>query len=1010
MKEERLLEAIVDKGGSLVDPYRNFIAVSRYSRWDEEKGRRETWTETVDRYVTFMYEHLEDKYDLKLDLDTLQEIKDAITDHKVMPSMRALMTAGPALERENLAGYNCSFIAVDSPRAFDEALYVLMNGTGLGFSVTQEDVNKLPIIDDEFHQSDTTIVVADSKLGWAKALKELIAMLYTGQVPFINTDKVRPQGARLKTFGGRASGPGPLRDVMDYFIRTFKKAAGRKLSTLECHDLMCKIAEIVVVGGVRRAALISLSDLGDHKLAKAKVGEWWNGQGQRALANNSAIYTEKPDVETFLTEWTNLIESKSGERGIFNLDSIRKHIDKTGRRDSSKVQGVNPCVSADTMVFTSDGPRRISDLEGKPFTAVVNGQKFEAPYGSFVTGEHDLYRLTTVEGYELKITSNHQILTASGDWVEAGDLLEGDQVVIHNHRDFSSWSGGGSEQEGYLMGLFVGDGNFSGSRGHLKVWDEAGVESVKSAALEAAEQLPHRSDWSGWNSASTRPYAQMSIGKLPNKFGLTCTADKHDIAQLEETSSDFHIGFIRGMFDSDGHVEGYANDKGFSVRLSQSNIELLKSVQRMLLRLGIKSTIALNHLAGNRSLPDGKGGYADFYCKDSYSLIVGADSAKRFVDIIGFANAEKMGKCIRHFDGRKRFYHKPFIATVKSFEFIGSETVWDTTVDQVHAFDANGLYVHNCGEIALRPNGLCNLTEVVVEPNDTIEDVKSKIRLATILGTYQSTLTNFKYLRKSWRENAEEERLLGVSLTGQFGNTFFNGSEGLDKLAVALDELRAYAIEVNKEWAAKLGINPSVAITTVKPSGTVSQLVKSSSGMHPWHSEYYLRSVRNSNNDPVTAFLKDAGIPNEPCVMRPQDTTVFFYPTAAPQGAITRKDLGAIEHLEIWRVYRNHWTEHNPSVTISVSEEEWVDVAAWVYKNWEDVAGISFLPTSDHVYKQAPYQDITQEEYEAWLERMPTEVHWSLLSHYEIEDNTESSQTLACVSDTGCDIVGSAKE
>jgi len=651
MKEERLLETIVDEGGSLVDPYRNFIAVSRYARWDEEKGRRETWTETVDRYVTFMDTHLVQKYDFDMSLDDIRDIRSAITNHQVMPSMRALMTAGPALERENLAGYNCSFIAVDSPRAFDEALYVLMNGTGLGFSVTQEEVNKLPVVDDEFFQSDTTIVVADSKLGWAKALKELVAMLYTGQVPFINTDKVRPQGARLRTFGGRASGPEPLRDVMDYFIRTFKKAAGRKLTTLECHDLMCKIAEIVVVGGVRRAALISLSDLGDHKLAKAKVGEWWNGQGQRALANNSAIYTEKPDVETFLTEWTNLIESKSGERGIFNLDSIRKHIDKTGRRDSSKVQGVNPC-----------------------------------------------------------------------------------------------------------------------------------------------------------------------------------------------------------------------------------------------------------------------------------------------------------------------------------------------------------------GEIALRPNGLCNLTEVVVEPNDTVEDIKEKIRLATILGTYQSTLTNFKYLRKSWRENAEEERLLGVSLTGQFGNTFFNGSEGLDKLSDALDELRAYAIEVNKEWAAKLGINASVAITTVKPSGTVSQLVKSSSGMHPWHSEYYLRSVRNSNNDPVTTFLKDAGIPNEPCVMRPQDTTVFFYPTAAPKGAITRKDLGAIEHLEIWRVYRNHWTEHNPSVTISVRDEEWVDVAAWVYKNWEDVAGISFLPTSDHVYKQAPYQDIVEEEYEAWLERMPKEVHWSLLAHYEVEDNTVSSQTLACSSAGGCEI------
>lgn len=643
-------EVIVDEGGSLVDPYRNFIAVSRYARWDEEKGRRETWTETVDRYVGFMDSHLTNRYMFDMPIELQDDIRAAIVNHKVMPSMRALMTAGPALERENLAGYNCSFISVDSARAFDEALYVLMNGTGLGFSVTQEDVNKLPIIDDEFFQSDTTIVVADSKLGWAKALKELVAMLYTGQIPFINTDKVRPQGARLKTFGGRASGPDPLREVLKYFISTFKKAAGRKLTTIECHDLMCKIAEIVVVGGVRRAALISLSDLGDVKVAKAKVGEWWSTQGQRALANNSAIYNDKPDVETFLAEWTNLIESKSGERGIFNLDSIRKHVTKAGRRDPSKITGVNPC-----------------------------------------------------------------------------------------------------------------------------------------------------------------------------------------------------------------------------------------------------------------------------------------------------------------------------------------------------------------GEIALRANGLCNLTEVVVEPTDTIADVKEKIRLATILGTYQSTLTNFKYLRKSWRENAEEERLLGVSLTGQFGNTFFNGSEGLDELATALDELRAYAIEVNKEWAAKLGINQSVAITTVKPSGTVSQLVKSSSGMHPWHSKYYLRSVRNSNNDPVTQFLKDSGIPNEPCVMRPQDTTIFYYPTAAPKGAITRKDLTALEHLEIWRVYRNHWTEHNPSVTISVRDEEWLDVAAWVYRNWEDVAGISFLPTSDHVYKQAPYQDVTEEEYEAWMEKMPAEVHWTLLAHYEVEDNTESSQTLACVAG-GCEV------
>lgn len=647
---------IVDKEGQIIDPYRSFIAVSRYARWDEEKGRRETWTETVDRYVGFMQDHLQKNYDFNIEGRLADQIRDAILNHKVMPSMRALMTAGPALERENLAGYNCSFIAVDSPRAFDEALYVLMNGTGLGFSVTQENVTKLPIVDDTFHDTDTTIVVADSKLGWSKALKELVAMLYSGQVPAIDTSKVRPKGARLKTFGGRASGPEPLREVFEFFIRTFKNAAGRKLTTMECHDLICKIAEIVVVGGVRRAALISLSDLNDTKLAKAKSGEWWTAQGQRALANNSAIYETKPDVETFLQEWSNLIESKSGERGIFNLDSIRKHIDSSGRRDSSKVQGVNPC-----------------------------------------------------------------------------------------------------------------------------------------------------------------------------------------------------------------------------------------------------------------------------------------------------------------------------------------------------------------GEIALRPNGLCNLTEVVVEESDTIDSIKEKVKIATILGTFQSTLTNFKYLRKSWRENAEEERLLGVSLTGQFGNKFFNGSEGLDVLADALDELRSEAIETNSHYADQLGINRSVAITTVKPSGTVSQLVKSSSGMHPWHSEYYIRTVRNSNNDPLTQFLKDSGIPNEPCVMRPGDTTVFSYPTKAPEGAILQENLSAIEHLEIWRVYRNHWTEHNPSVTISVGDDEWIEVAAWVYKNWDDVAGISFLPRTDHVYKQAPYQAVDKEAYEELLSKMPETIHWSLLSHYEVEDNTEGSQTLAC-SAGACEVVDIVKE
>lgn len=645
------MSGILNDDGSINDPYRNFIAVSRYSRWLDDKGRRETWSETVNRYMTFIDKHLINNFNYEMDRSLYNSLENAILNHKVMPSMRAMMTGGQAAERDNLATYNCSFIAVDSPRTFDEALYVLLAGTGLGFSVENEHVSKLPIIADEFFETDSVIVVADSKLGWAKALKELVAMLYAGQVPAIDTSKVRPAGARLKTFGGRASGPKPLEGVFEFFIYTFKKAAGRKLNSLECHDLMCKIADAVVVGGVRRAAMISLSDLSDQRIAKAKSGEWWSASPQRALSNNSAVYNSKPDVETFLNEWATLIESKSGERGIYNLDSIKKHTKKSGRRDESKLQGVNPC-----------------------------------------------------------------------------------------------------------------------------------------------------------------------------------------------------------------------------------------------------------------------------------------------------------------------------------------------------------------GEIALRNAGLCNLTEVVIEENDDYDSVAEKVYWATILGTFQSTLTNFKYLRKIWRENAEEERLLGVSMTGQFGNKLFSGQEGLEELSNALDGLRDHAIKVNKEYAECLGINQAAAITTVKPSGTVSQLVMSSSGMHPWHNDYYLRSVRASNKDPLTQFLKDSEIPNEPCVLKPEDTTVFYFPTKAPKGSVTRNDISALEHLEVWRVYRKHWTEHNPSVTISVKDDEWIDVAAWAYKNWDDVAGISFLPYSDHVYQQAPYQDISEEEYLEWLSKMPEEIHWSLLGHYEEDDNTEGVSTLAC-SAGSCDVV-----
>jgi ribonucleoside-diphosphate reductase alpha chain len=645
--------SFINENGSITDPYKNFIHISRYARWIEDKGRRETWVETVDRYVNFMKDHLILNYGYSPNAKIFDEVRDAILNHKIMPSMRALMSAGPALERDHIAAYNCSFIAIDSLRAFDEAMYILMNGTGVGFSVESKYVDELPIIAESFNQTQTTIIVEDSKLGWAKAFKELIALLSQGQIPQWDMSKVRPAGARLKTFGGRASGPGPLSALFTFTVDTFKNSAGRRLKPIEAHDLMCKVGEVVVVGGVRRSALISLSNLDDFEMAKAKSGSWWEKESQRSLANNSAVYNTKPNTAQFLREWRNLYESKSGERGIYNIDSVRKHVESFGRRDASQVAGTNPC-----------------------------------------------------------------------------------------------------------------------------------------------------------------------------------------------------------------------------------------------------------------------------------------------------------------------------------------------------------------GEIILRPNEFCNLTEVIISAEDTKEDLLEKVRLATILGTWQSTLTNFKYIRKTWKDNCEEERLLGVSLTGIYGNKITStAGKALEQL---LTDMRLESVRINDHEAKKLNINPSVSITCVKPSGTVSQLVGVSSGIHPWYSEYYIRSVRGSNNDPLTQFLKDSGIPNEADVMKPDETTVFYFPQKAPKNATITKDLTAIDHLEMWKIYRTCWTEHNPSVTINVHEDEWLRVGAWVFDNFDSIGGISFLPASEHTYKQAPYQEISKDEYEEWVKKSPSNIQWEMLSIYEKEDGTTGSQELSCVAGV-CEIVDITK-
>jgi ribonucleoside-diphosphate reductase alpha chain len=637
---------------TIENPYENFIALSRYAKWVEAEGRRETWGETVDRYFSFMTNHLKTNHNYIPNEKLVAELKEFVFERNVMPSMRSVMTSGAALERDNVAGYNCAFLPVDSPRSFDETMYVLMCGTGVGFSVEYKYINKLPAVPEKLEKSDTVIVVEDSKQGWAKAYRELLALLWTGHIPAIDVSKVRPAGARLKTMGGRSSGPQPLINLFDFTIAKFKNAAGRNLKPIECHDIMCKIGEVVVVGGVRRSAMISLSNINDIEMAQAKSGNWWEQSPQRALSNNSVAYSRKPDMEQFIAEWKSLYDSKSGERGIYNVAAAQAQAAKYGKRDPDIHYGTNPC-----------------------------------------------------------------------------------------------------------------------------------------------------------------------------------------------------------------------------------------------------------------------------------------------------------------------------------------------------------------SEIILRPYQFCNLSEVVLRENDTKKDIQRKVELATILGTWQSTLTDFKYLRKIWKDNTEEERLLGVSLTGQFGHKFMSGKEDLVMLESFLMTMRERAREVNKEEAGKIGIPESAAITCVKPSGTVSQLVGVSSGMHPWHSPYYIRTVRGSKGDPISTFLKEVGIPVEDDVMKPNDTYVFSFPVKAPEGAIVRNDLTAIQHLDIWLVYQRAWCEHKPSITVSVKEDEWMEVGAWVYKNFDEVSGISFLPHSDHTYKQAPYQEVSKEEYDELVAKMPKNIRWEDLSFYETEDGTSPSATLACSSDGNCELV-----
>lgn len=969
--------------------YQQYIAISRYSRYLDKEKRRETWTETVDRYINFWLGRL-DK--LSKDPDTqvyikerLAEAREAILNLEVLPSMRALMTAGKALEKHSVASYNCSFIAIDDYRAFDEILYILCCGTGAGFSVEQKYIDKLPEVPSEFHDTDTTIVVADSKIGWASSLRELISLLYAGKVPKWDVSKVRPSGARLKTMGGRASGPEPLVDLFKFVVSVFKKASGRKLLDIECHDIITKIGEVVVCGGVRRSAEISLSDLTSTNMRHAKSGTWYETSGHRALANNSAVYYSKPPVDVFMEEWVSLYRSKSGERGIFNLSAARKTA--PARRDSSKLAGANPCFAAGTMIHTRNGHFPIESLVGKE-VEIWDGSKWVTVDNFRITGENQkLLKITMHDGSEELVTPYHSVILDNGQRIEAQDLTPSSRLSIST----APLSHGNiSEKGAYLKGFLVGDGCKIKDRPLLYLYfpkwqcEKRLIDSANELDVDSIYRTT-RLDVSFAPSSEKRK-AMTGISKFKKALFPWCSSNKKCIpVESFEWDLKSKAEFIAGVMDADGTASDGAN--GFLYQITSIHKKWLLDFQSLLKTIGVQSRLSKEHNAGKQDFNDG---YGEYETKDSWRLTISQEGA------INLAKQCNFTRLVSFADKKLKYNLKPKHNRVATIEEYGvADKVYCCTVDTSHSLAlTSGFQYGQCSEIVLRSSQFCNLSSAIVNECDTKETLVKKAKTASFLGTLQATLTDFKYLRKSWKDNCEDERLLGVSLGGTMSNPLtYTQGEDLNWL---LQELSAAVVKENVNISELIGIKPATAATCQKPDGNTSQLCYSSSGGHPWWSPYYLRTVRINKTDPLYRFMSDHGVYVVDDIMKPSTTAVFYFPIKAPDGVVFRKDITAIEHLELWLTYKKHFTEHNPSVTIYVKEHEWLDVGAWVYNHFDEVCGLSFFPWSDHIYKQAPYQEITQEEYNKWIERMPKSIDWTKLSEYETEDMTTGAREYAC--------------
>ena len=976
------------------------VYLRSYARWLEDEKRRETWPETVQRVVDFLFKEKQ-----MLDDTLVEELHTAMLNQDVMPSMRSLWSSGEYAEIDNTCIYNCSFLPMDNLRAFSELIYILMQGTGGGFSVESRFVDKLPVVEEIQPSTEIHHQVEDSSEGWGEAVYFSVLHAWKGYESIVlDYSLVRPRGARLKTKGGRASGPEPLQNALSFLIDVIRGAEGRKLKTLEVYDMCCAIAEVVVVGGVRRSAMISFSDPNDESMRHAKDWKRGNFPIRRYMSNNSAYFSERPTKEVFDREWKQLAESGSGERGL-SIDNWHKYAPRPKNSCRS-----NPCVTGDTRVMTEDGLLQIKDFLGQAKSLVIDSRFGTGEYGytsekgAFVTGEREVFKLTTKQGYSLKLTADHQVMTSRG-WVEAQDLMLGDKIHVCNVGGM--FGSQGDSDLGMLAGWYAGDGTIANQTPRLYFYHED--RDLAPMFADAVARITGKDV----NVCSYEETKRQSIESALLREYLSVES-KTDVPEyVWQGTEACQKAYLSALFSADGCVLGNQT-KGVSIRLHSVDVNHLSAVQQILLNFNIFSKIYNNRMkAGIRMLPDGRGGERGYWCKESAELVISRQSLQVFSKRIGFIRKDKQEKLEGIIDNYQRApYADKFYAEFVGLESMGVETVYDLTENTTHSFIANGLVVHNCHEIGLRfkeandpwtgeggGGQFCNLSAAIVRPNDTLESLKNKVRLATIIGCVQATFTHFPYLRPAWRELCEEDRLIGVDLTGQCDNPKL--LDDADNLS-ALNEV---AVSTAEEFSTLFGINMPAAITCGKPSGNTSQMVDCASGFHPRYSEYYFRHVRISADDPLSDLLKSQGVPMFPEVGQEElsevevKTWVARFPIKSPQGSMLRDDETSFDQMSRYLQIMQNWCKergHNQSATIYVKEEDWGKVGEWVWENFDEVVGLSFLPYDGGNYKLAPYEEISQEEYQDCIQDFP-EIDFSKLALFEEFDQGEGASTLACV-------------